>query len=56
MDELLPISAENDSKNMEAKKRYQSPELLEWGSLASLTLGPALAPKDFPLGGGTRQT
>jgi hypothetical protein len=42
--------------HLDAKKGYEAPQLMEWGSILDLTQGIKLAPKDFPLAGGTRNT
>jgi hypothetical protein len=42
--------------NPAKRKPYESPRLVEWGSLIDLTRGGLLAPKDFPKPGGTAHT
>lgn len=39
------------------KRVYESPNLIDWGSIGDLTHGPdKLGTKDFPVKGGTRGT
>jgi len=38
------------------KRPYESPRLVEWGSVIDLTRGALQPPKDFPKVGGTAHT
>jgi hypothetical protein len=45
-----------ESRPQASKRPYESPSLIEWGSIVDLTRGPKLPTKDFPAIGGTRAT
>ena len=54
-DGVHPQGGGNDQAvESNGKKRYEPPQLLEWGSLTDLTSGKFTENQDLPFKGGTR--